>query len=132
MITKVFNAERRRYLVIGGSCALLNNALLIGGDALGLHYAVTIVAAFILVLPISYIFHARWTFFAPISLPALWRYVLGSLSGLGLASFTIWLLNVMLGIPMWLAAPLATAKMVIYNFLMTRWSVRRSQTFYSV
>lgn len=117
--------EPSRYLVVGASCAVLNNIILIAGDAAGLHYAVAILLTFILVLPLSYLAHAFWTFSAVLSWEAFGRFLMGSLLSLGVASVAVGLLKGGLQLPMLVTAPLATVAMTIYNFLMTRWAVAK-------
>jgi putative flippase GtrA len=119
--------EPSRYLVVGAFCALLNNAILIGGDAAGLHYAVCILLTFVLVLPASYLVHAWWTFRVPASWPAFGRFIGGSISSLVVASFAVWLFKGALELPMLIAAPVATVAMAIYNYLMARWAVTRGR-----
>lgn len=116
--------EPSRYLVIGVTCAVLNNVILISGDFAGLHYAASVFLTFLFVLPASYLAHAYWTFDVALSWPALGRYVLGSLASLAVASFLIWLMRGVFGLPMVVTAPLATIAMTIYNYLMARWAIR--------
>lgn len=112
-----------RYLVIGGGCALLNNAILIGADLAGLHYAAATAITFVTTVPLAYAAHALWTFEARLSWRGLGRFVAGSVSSLVVAALTIAALCGALALPMILAAPLATAAMVVYNFVMARWAV---------
>ncbi|MCE7797469.1 GtrA family protein [Sphingobium sufflavum] len=119
--------EPGRYLLVGAACALFNNIILIGGDAAGLHYAVSVLLTFVLMLPLSYLAHASWTFDATVNWPAFGRFLLGSLSSLAMATFAVGLFHDALRLPMVLAAPVATVVMTVYNFLMTRWAVRRRQ-----
>lgn len=116
--------ESGRYLVIGAVCAVLNNVILIGGDAAGLHYAACVLLTFVLVLPASYLAHACWTFDVPLSWIAFGRFVAGSIASLFVASFAVWTFRGLLLMPMAVAAPLATVAMTAYNFVMTRWAVR--------
>ena len=112
-----------RYLVIGAGCAVLNNAILIGADQAGLHYVAATALTFLTTVPLAYAAHAVWTFNAQLSWRGLARFVAGSLSSLVVAALTIAALCGALGLPMVLAAPLATGAMVIYNFVMARWAV---------
>lgn len=118
-------ADAARYLLVGAACAGANNLLLIGGAAAGLHYTVCIGLTVLVVLPASYPAHACWTFRSAMSWGSFGRYLLGSLSGVVVASLMVALLCGPLGLPMPIAAPTATAAMLVYNFLMTRWAVRR-------
>lgn len=113
-----------RYLIIGTGCALLNNAILIGADMAGLHYAGATALTFVITVPLAYGAHAVWTFEAPLSWRGLARFVAGSLSSLVVAALTIATLCGAIALPMVLAAPLATAAMVLYNFVMARWAIR--------
>jgi putative flippase GtrA len=117
--------ELSRYLVIGAVCAVLNNLILICGDALGLHYAVSIMITFALVLPATYLAHAHWTFDIRLSWVGFGRFLLGSVISLLVASSTIWLFRGLLLLPMAVTAPLATVTMTAYNYIMTRWAMRR-------
>jgi putative flippase GtrA len=116
-----------RYLVIGLGCALLNNAILIGADLAGLHYTAATLVTFVTTVPVAYFAHALWTFSATLSWAGFLRFVAGSLSSLLVAAATIALLRGALGLPMVIAAPLATVAMTLYNYLMTRWAVRVPQ-----
>ena len=115
-----------RYLTIGAGCALLNNAILIGADLAGLHYAAATALTFVTTVPLAYGAHALWTFGAPLSWRGLARFVAGSVSSLVVAAVIIAALRGALGLPMLLAAPLATAAMVLYNFVVARWAVGES------
>jgi putative flippase GtrA len=115
--------EPSRYVVVGGLCAVLNNVILIGGDLAGLHYAVSILLTFVLVLPAAYLAHALWTFRTPASWQAFGRFIGGSVSSLVVASFAVWLFRGVLQLPMFISAPLATVVMTIYNYAMAKWAV---------
>lgn len=118
-------AESGRYLTVGAACAVANNLLLIGGAAAGLHYAVCFALTVVIVLPASYPAHACWTFGTAMSWGSFGRYLLGSLSAVVVAGLMMALLCGPLHLPMVIAAPATTAAMLVYNFLMTRWAVRR-------
>lgn len=117
--------ELGRYVTVGAVCAGANNLLLIGGAAAGLPYAACFALTVLIVLPASYPAHACWTFGSAMSWRGFGRYLLGSLSGVIVAGLVMALLCGPLGLPMLVAAPAMTAAMLVYNFLMTRWAVRR-------
>lgn len=118
-----------RYLLIGAFCAGLNNVVLISGEAVGLHYVASILLTFAIVQPASYLAHAWWTFDQPLSLPALGRFLMGSITGMILAGFTVGIMCGPFHLPMIVAAPSATVVTTIYNFMMTRWAVTHRQAF---
>lgn len=124
MLRRVLAADQLRYLVVGGTCAVVNNAVLIGGDAAGLHYAVCVLLTFVFVLPLSYVIHTRWTFRTLLSWAGFGRFVGGSFVSLVVAGAAVALYRGLLGMPMVLSGPFATVTMTLYNYVMTRWAVR--------
>lgn len=120
---RTFLREPSRYLGVGALCALLNNVILIVGDAAGLHYALSILLTFVLVLPASFLAHAWWTFRVPPSWQTFARFLGGSVSSLVAASLTLWLFRGVLDLPMVIAAPFATVAMTTYNYAMAKWAV---------
>ncbi len=125
MLTDILAKAPARYLVVGGTCAVLNNVILIAGDAAGLQYVVSVLLTFLFVLPISYLAHALWSFTVPASWSGFVHYVAASVSSLAVACVTVGILRGGLMLPMVAAAPLATIAMTLYNYLMTRWAVHR-------
>lgn len=125
MIARIFDQKRRRYLIIGAGCALLNNLILIGGDALGLHVLICVTLTFVFVLPASYVAHACWTFEQRPSWLTFARFIGGSFSSLLVASVAIWSLHGLLGLPMWITAPTSTVIMVMYNYVLAHWAIKR-------
>ena len=51
-----------RFLTVGFACALLHNAIMLGGYWLGLHYAVSSVISFVIVVVFGYWLHSTWSF----------------------------------------------------------------------
>ena len=125
MLKSLLDNRPARYLVVGATCAIANNIILIAGDAAGLHYWSAVLLTFVLMVPPSYVAHASWVFGVRASWPAFGRYVAGTLSSLVVAALAIGLIRGVLLLPMVVAAPIATIAMVLYNYLMTRWAVYR-------
>lgn len=123
MISTEKFASPARYLVVGIGCALLNNIILIGADALGAHYVFAIALTLVITLPLAYLLHALWTFQATLTLAGFMRFVAGSLSSVVVAGLLVALLRGGLAWPMVAAAPAATVGMTLYNYVMTRWAV---------
>lgn len=123
MLAGVLNSAPSRYLIIGLGCAILNNAILIGADAIGAHYVTAILLTFAITLPLAYVAHAWWTFDVGVSWIAFGRFVAGSVSSLIIAGLTVGVFRGGLDMPMLYAAPLATVVMTVYNYVMARWAV---------
>ena len=106
-----------RYLVVGGTSALLSNAILIGFDHLGLHYVVSCVVAFVVTLILAYGLHTHWTFGSERSLGGLMRYGSAMALNLPLSVALLFLLISLGGLTMVVAAPAATVILAAFNYL---------------
>jgi len=117
--------HRLRYLIVGAVCAGAHNAIMIGGAALGAHYAVSSAVSYAIVVLIGFLLHSRFTF----SVTARWgsfaRYAAGML-----LNYPIWVALMFLfcdvaRLPMTIAAPLGTVVMLVWNFAVSRWAILR-------
>lgn len=118
-------ARLGRFYAVGLACALLHNAIMIGGDWLGLHYVATSVVSFVIVTSLGYWLHSAWTFpgvargrepFA--------RYVLTIAGNLPLSIAGMFVFVDLILLPVWFAAPAVTVLLAAYNFLGARWALR--------
>lgn len=113
-----------RFGTVGVACALLHNAIMIVGDALGLHYAFSTLLSFAIVVPFGYWLHTRWTWpRAPRDRVSLARYALGMSGNLPLFVAGMFLFVDLLSLPVVLAAPLLTVLLFLFNFVATRWAL---------
>jgi putative flippase GtrA len=114
-----------RFFTAGFACAMLHNAIMIGGDWLGLHYAVSSLLSFVIVCAFGYALHSRWTFpgaqrgRAPFA-----RYALTMSANLPLSLAGLFVLVDLAGLAVAVAAPLVTVLLVAFNFLGARWALR--------
>ena len=114
-----------RYFAVSVACALLHNILVIAGDSVGLHYAVSSLISFACVVGMGYWLHSAWTFPASgRSGISFARY--GASMTLNLPLFVAGMfVTVDLGaMPVMLAAPLVTIFLWVFNFAATRWALR--------
>lgn len=111
------------YLAVGGSCALLNVVVLVGGEALGLPLVVSIAASFVIVCLAGYALHAAVTFGARRHWRGFLRYTLAMAANLPASALLLWLFARVLHWPMELAAPAVTVTMLVVNFLSSRWAI---------
>jgi putative flippase GtrA len=111
------------YALIAGFCASLNIAILIAGDAVGLHYALSTVLSFVACVCVGYTLHCRWTFRAEPSVEGVARYAAAMGINLPLGLAGVWLFYQTLRLPMGLAAPAATVSLTIANFALSRWAI---------
>lgn len=116
-------SEPIRYLLIGGLCAALNSAILIGGDALGVHYLLSNIVAFAIVSTLAFILHARRTFVVDINRTRYLRFMAGLVSAFIVSTALYALIYDALDVPMIVASPLITGILVAYNYLAARLSL---------
>ncbi len=116
-----------RYLAVGALCAGLNNAILIAGAVLGLHFAVSLALSFATVVVVGYFAHSQVTFGEPRSRTGFGRYVAAMLVNLPL-SFVLLAGCEALHLPMIVAAPATTAITLACNYGSSRWAIVRRPT----
>jgi putative flippase GtrA len=114
-----------RALVVGGALALLYNVLMIAGDWIGLHYAVSSAPTFVIMVVLGYWAHSKWTFKgAERSGAAFGRYVLVALANLPLSLAGLFVFVDLIGLPVPIASPIVTVLMFVANLLGNRWALR--------
>ena len=120
-----YQRQSVRYLISAAVCVLVNNILLIGGDWLGAPYAPLLAAAAWLSGTIGYGLHARFTFRQPLTWGGYARFLGGIAIAFPLALALLAALISLVGLPMWIAAPVATVVMLAYNYLNARFATLR-------
>lgn len=118
-------AHLRRYLTVGALCALVHNVVMIGGDLARLHYLPATLLSFAIVTPLGYTLHCRYTFRKAHSLEGFLRFMAGIAVGYPLSLALMALFCSVMGLPVWVAAPLATAALFVFNYLSARWAILR-------
>jgi putative flippase GtrA len=114
-----------RFFLVSLACALLHNAILIAGDWGGLHYVVSTVISFAVVVCAGYWLHGAWTFpRAERGGMSFARYALSMSANLPLFVAGMFLSVDLAGLPVAIAAPLVTVLLWLFNFLATRWALR--------
>ena len=114
-----------RALVVGGALALLYNVLMIAGDWIGLHYAVSSAPTFVIMVVLGYWAHSTWTFKgAERSGAAFGRYVLVALANLPFSLAGLFVFVDLIGLPVPIASPVVTVLMFVANLLGNRWALR--------
>lgn len=117
-----------RVLMVGLLCALLHNAIMISGDWIGLHYAVSLVFSFAIVVVFGYWLHSGWTFKGVVrSGSSFRRYVLVASANypLSLAGMFVFVDLLTLSVPV--ASPIVTVLLFGANFAGNRWALRASR-----
>jgi putative flippase GtrA len=116
-----------RALAVGLACALLHNAIMIGGDLLGLHYAASLVVSFAVVVLLGFWLHSTWTFpDAARSRASFARYVLVAAANFPISLAGLFVLVDLAGLPVPVASPLLTVAQFVLNFVGNRWALLRA------
>jgi putative flippase GtrA len=114
-----------RFFTVGLACALLHNAIMIGGDWLGLHYVASSLLSFAIVSGFGYWLHSAWTFpGAQRGRTPFTRYALTMSVNLPLSIAGMFVFVDLAGLPVSVAAPLVTVLLAAFNFLGARWALR--------
>ena len=111
------------YGLIAALCVLTHFAILVCGDALGIHFAVSTTISFIACVIIGYVLHTQFTFKKAKSLRSLTFYTLAMSLNYPLSLLAVWFFNQFLDLQMIIAAPASTVALTIYNFFSSKWAI---------
>jgi len=121
--------EPVRYVAVGGFVAVTNNVVLIGGDRLGIAYPALVLLTWVIGGSIAFALHSHVTFRVAPSRVSYVQFMGGVAFGIPLSLALLALFVSWLKLPMWIAAPLATLAMFLFNYLNARtallWRWRR-------
>ena len=115
-----------RYAQVGLLCALLNNAIVIGMDRIGYHYAASVTFGFMVVMVVGYLLHSAYTFRVTPSVGGWLRFVGANLSGFPLSMGSMFVLCDIIGLGASVAMPIATVVLFAWNYLLAHWLIGRS------
>jgi putative flippase GtrA len=114
-----------RFFSVGLVCALTHNAIMIGGDRLGLHYVASTMISFVVVVTLGYWLHSGWTFpGAQRGQASFARYTLTMALNLPLSIAGMFVFVDLAGLPVAIAAPTVTALLAAFNYCAGRWALR--------
>lgn len=111
------------YAAIAALCVALHFAVMMTGDAIGVHYVFSTTVSFVLCVLVGYALHSRYTFSVPPRSSGLARYTTAMALNFPLSIVTVWFFHDLLSQPMMVAAPASTLTAAIYNFLSSRWAI---------
>jgi putative flippase GtrA len=112
-----------RYLVVGGACALINNALVIALSWRGFDYFMSTWLAFGPVLVLGYAAHTTVTFRMSTSWPAFGRYTLAMLANYPMWLTSLYILCDVFGLSVTISAPIMTGLLFVWNYLSSQWAL---------
>ena len=112
-----------RYTLIGLICALTNYAIMLTVDALGGHYLLALLAGFLVVTPLGFVLHSRFTFAEPLRGRAFMRFAASATAAYPLALAVMVVLCSGFGLSVAIATPIATAILFLWNFTAAHWAI---------
>jgi putative flippase GtrA len=122
--TTVFN-RLPRYAIVGAICAGLYNGVMIGGAAIHVHYVISTLVAYVLVVAVGYWLHCSFTFSQTFGWRSLGRYVMVTAVNVPVSIGLMWVLHDLAKLPMLVASPTLTLMLVVWNYLASRWAIHR-------
>lgn len=114
-----------RYTLVAFVCAATHNAILLIADLWHIHYAVSCVISYGIVVVLGFALHARFTFGPAPTRASFGRYALGMAANYPMTLVLLFLLHDAARLPMAIAAPVATVVQFVWNYLATRWAFLR-------
>jgi putative flippase GtrA len=114
-----------RYTLVGAASAALNNLIMILGNSAGHDFVTLAFLAFLVVTPLAYLMHARFTFAVGKSLRDFARFAAGVATGFPMSLLVMAVLCSGLRLPMSVAAPTATVTLYVWNYGLAYWALRR-------
>ena len=126
-------AERGwRYSLVALLCLLLNYLVILAADWLGAHYLLAMTAAFLIVTPIAFLLHSRFTFGEPLRWDSFRRFTAGVATAAPVAYLAMIVLCSGFGLHVAIATPIATAVVFLWNFIAVHWAIVPRFTFRSI
>ncbi len=115
-----------RFLVVGAICAALSNAIIVGFDWVGVHFAVSALISFAVVVPVAYGLHTSFTFSARRGPTNFLLFGAAMAANYPLLIIVLFVLVDLVHLPVMIAAPIATVALFGWNFFASRWAIARA------
>ena len=118
-------ATPARFMIVGLVCAAAHNAIMIAADWWHVHYVVSSVMSYVVVVVLGFALHVGYTFGQSPSLASFGRYALAMAANYPATLALLFLMCDLAGWPVAVAAPVATVLMMVWNFVASRWAIVR-------
>lgn len=120
---KALGSQGLRYLSVGATCAIVHNAVMIGGDLIGWHYVLSATVSYVIVVMLGYVLHTRFTFRARGSAAGFVKYAIPMAGNFPASIALMFVLCDLIGLAVPIAAPVATVLLFVANFAAARWAI---------
>lgn len=121
----MLRSSKVRYLLVGGFCAGVHNAIMIAGEFTHLHYVVSTGLSYVVVVVLGFLLHAKFTFSVKPAPRSFLVYALGAAMNYPLWLVLMFLLTDLAKWPMLIASPVGTLLLLVWNYAMSRWAIAR-------
>ena len=112
-----------RYLLVGLTCALLYNAVMVGCDLIGIHYVISTLIAYPIVVVCGFALHSYFTFEQQPSVQSFLRYSVSMATNFPASIALMFLFCDVAGLTVPIAAPFTTIVLFVWNFMTSRWAI---------
>ena len=115
-----------RYLANSMVCAAVSNIIMIGGDWIGIRYAILVAIAWFVTGTLAYFLHVNVTFRTIGRFPKYLQFLAGAAVGIPYSLFLFFIFEYFLNFPMLISSPIVTLIMFIYNYVNARIAILRN------
>lgn len=117
-----------KFALVGLLCAATHIAIVLGADQLGIHYVLSCIMSYVVVVMLGFALHTGFTFHQPAGLNSFVRYAVAMAANYPVTLALLFLMCDIAGWPVAIAAPVATVLMMVWNYLASRWAIVRKGT----
>lgn len=114
---RLIATHQGRYLAIGCICALANNIIMVAGDRARQNYLTMALVSFVIVTPLAYALHTRFTFVSPFSVGRLLRYASGAALAFPMFLALMAIFCSLMKLPVVIAVPMTTVLLFVWNYI---------------
>ncbi len=119
----IANKHHFSYLAVATTCLITHNVVMIGTDAAGFPLVMAVLSSYLAVILLGYFLHSQFTFSEVLSWTGFSRYALAMSFNIPVSFTVVWILKSALGLPMWIASPVATVCTLSINYFISRWAI---------
>lgn len=117
------DGSKLRYVLVGGVCAGLHNAVMLACAQFHIHYSVSSLVSYTIVMLVGYSLHTTFTFSVPRTRSGFIRYVGATASNYPISVFLLFVLVDLAGVSLTASVPISTALLIVWNYLANRWAL---------